>query len=67
MLVYYNEYGSPWNEQYYKVTYKQYEDVYKDTLILNSGNYSNEELIKYAQDKFPNATIIKIEPYEIFR
>ena len=64
MLVSSNEFGAPWNDQYYTVRYITVDDIFPEvgTLILSGPkNYDTEELYEEAKEMFPNAIILDIK------
>ena len=64
MLINDNEYGAPWNDQFYLVTYKEDDEVQKEIITLNGPKkYDEYDLKEVAQRMFPSANIIDIEPY----
>lgn len=64
MLVNDNEYGAPWNDQFYLVTYKEDDEVQKEIVVLDGPKkYDDYDLKEMAQGMFPSADIINIEPY----
>lgn len=64
MLVNDNEYGAPWNDQFYLVTYKENDEVQKEVIVLDGPKkYDDYDLKEKAQGMFPSADIINIEPY----
>ena len=69
MLVSDNEYGAPWNDQFYWVEFEDENGVIARDLLTLSGpaNYTEEELLASAEAEFPNFDIINIEEYEIRR
>lgn len=69
MLVNDNEYGAPWNDQFYWVTMEDFDGKqFRDLLTLSGpDNYTDKELIKAAKGMFPEYDIIKVEKYEICR
>lgn len=69
MLVNDNEYGAPWNDQFYWITIEDDEGMRWDDLLTLSGprDYNNDDLLKAAQGMFPGYIIVEIRPYEICR
>ncbi len=63
MLVADNEFGAPWNDQFYEVEYIIVDtgEPNKETMVLDGPKkYSVEELHEKAANMFPNALIINI-------
>lgn len=63
MLVADNEFGAPWNDQFYEVQYIVVDTAEPRTEIMTLDGpkkYSVEELHKKAANMFPNALIINI-------
>ena len=69
MLVSDNEYGAPWNDQFYWVTVEDEEGNRWDELLTLSGirDYDAEDLLTSAAWMFPQYNVIEIRPYEICR
>lgn len=69
MLINNNEYGAPWNDQFYVVTYEVDEDVLTEVMVLSGPHkYTNIELNAYAQMNFGNINVISIKGYhEVYR
>lgn len=69
MLINDNEYGAPWNDQFYVVTYKVDEDIFTEVMVLSGPRrYTNAELNAYAQMNFGNINVINIKSYhEVYR
>lgn len=67
MLVSDNEYGAPWNDQFYWVTVEDETESQWDEILTLSGpyNYSDQELQKEARGMFPEYNIIKVREYAI--
>lgn len=70
MLINDNEYGAPWNDQLYVVTYKLDEDEIVDALVLQGPyHYTDDEIATYARGMFGDfIDIISIKDYhEVYR
>ena len=70
MLINDNEYGAPWNDQFYVVTYKDEDTdcIYSEHMVLDGPRtYTSDELKVFAEGGFPGKLILKVEPYEIRR
>ena len=69
MLVNDNEYGAPWNDQFYVVTYEFEEDVFTEVMVLSGPyKYSDRELINNAHINFGSVEILSIKGYhEVYR
>lgn len=67
MLVDDNEFGAPWNDQFYWVTTQdEFWDTSKELLTLSGPmNYTQLELERSAKRMFPGFDIIKVEKDEI--
>lgn len=64
MLVADNEFGAPWNDQYYQVRYITIDDPIPNIDIMTlSGpkNYDIEELYEKAKNMLPTAIILDIK------
>ncbi len=64
-----NEFGAPWNDQFYIVTVRNEDDIEWEEMLTLSGprDYDDEDLLIAAQGMFPQVDIINIKPYEICR
>ena len=67
MLVSDNEYGAPWNDQFYWVTVEDETGSQWDEVLTLSGpyTYSDQELQREAEGMFPEYNIIKVREYAI--
>lgn len=64
MLVSDNEYGAPWNDQFYKVILMNEQGTYTDVMCLSGPkDYSDDELMDYATGNY-NDVVLKVEPYK---
>ena len=66
MLVADNEFGAPWNDQFYTVEYIEVDTGEPGTEIMTlSGpkKYDEDELYEAARNMFPNAMILNICDY----
>lgn len=65
MLVADNEFGAPWNDQFYKVRMMSIEetipDIIEEVLTLSGPReYDEDELYEKAKNMFPNYLILSI-------
>lgn len=63
MLVADNEFGAPWNDQFYTVRYIIVDigKINTETMVLDGPkHYSEDELYDHARNMFPNALILDI-------
>lgn len=62
MLISDNEFGAPWNDQFYEVRYITMDgDVETETMVLSGPKeYDEEELYKKAQEYFNYPLILSI-------
>ena len=63
MLVADNEFGAPWNDQFYTVRYiiVNTGEINTETMVLDGPKrYSEDELYDHAKNMFPNALILNI-------
>lgn len=69
MLVNDNEYGAPWNDQFYVVTYELDEDIITDTMVLSGPyHYTYDDLMENALMTFGMVNILNIKNYnEVYR
>ena len=67
MLVSDNEYGAPWNDQFYWVTVEDEMGYQWHEVLTLSGpyNYNDQELVKEAEGMFPEYNVIKVRKYAI--
>lgn len=66
MLVADNEFGAPWNDQFYMVEYIEVDtgEPGKELMTLSGPKkYDDEDLYEAARDMFPNALILNICDY----
>ena len=64
-----NEFGAPWNDQFYIVTVRNEDNEEWDEMLTLSGprNYDDYDLLESARGMFPQLEIVNIKPYEICR
>lgn len=69
MLIDKNEYGAPWNDQFYWITIQDDEGVQWEELLTLSGPkvYTHKEILNSAINMFPYYEIVNIRPYEVYR
>ena len=69
MLIDDNEYGAPWNDQYYVVTYDCDGEIATDTMVLSGPRRLDyDELKVNAQMSFGMYPILNIQEYhEVYR
>ncbi len=63
MLVADNEFGAPWNDQFYTVRYIIVDtgEINTETMVLDGPKrYDYDELDQHARNMFPNALILDI-------
>lgn len=64
MLVSDNEYGAPWNDQFYLVTYEEDGRIQREVVALDGPKeYDEYDLLENVQGMFPNVIITNIDPY----
>ena len=62
MLVNDNEYGAPWNDQFYEVAYEDDEEIITDTIVLSGPkHYTTDELKSQVYSNFGYVDIISIK------